>query len=351
MQYFKGKKVLVYGMGDSGYFASKLLFENEACVGVFDDDKAHKNLFCFDEDPLSGDYDLVVISPGIKMIGNPLVEGFKQKNIPVISEIDLGFNFLKGKLIAITGTNGKTTTTKLLGEIFKQAGHETFVCGNIGLPICAISQKTNRHSITICEVSNFQLESTKVFNPDVACILNLQEDHIDRHGNFAEYVRVKNKITQNFGKNNVLFYNLDDENCGLVNLPKKAVGYSAKEQKGGGYVKDGIIYFNKTKIMETKDVPLVGEKNLQNVVCALSVASFLKVRPEVIAQAVKDFAAPKHRLEFVGRFHGVEFFDDSKATNVPSVIMAIEPAAGAAAAALDLRESLTVQDLVKVHVE
>lgn len=324
MKYFKGKRVLVYGMGRSGQAACKLLHQNEACVSIYDDDKALSSLFCFDPEPLKNEYDLVVVSPGIKVIGNEIIAGFEKKKVPVISELDLGKSFCKGLFVAITGTNGKTTVTTLLGEIFKKAGKETFVCGNIGLPLSAIALKTTKRSIVVCEVSNFQLELSTFFNPDIACILNLQEDHIDRHGNFAEYVRVKNKITQNFTGKNVLVYNYDDINKNLVNITKKACIFSKNEQNRGSYIKEGMIYHNRTKILPVSEIQLRGERNIENVLACVEVAMNCKIKPQVIREVIKNFAGLPHRLEFVGSRNGVSYFNDSKSTNIACVQMAIE---------------------------
>ena len=324
MRYFKGKNVLVYGMGLSGQAASKLLHENEACVSIYDESRDFSNYFCFESNPFEKDYDLIVISPGIKVIGNKLIEHFKAKKTSIISELDLGYSFAKGKIIGVTGTNGKTTVTSLIGEILKLAGKETFVCGNIGLPISSIANKTTKNSFIVCEVSNFQLETSTVFNPEVACILNLQEDHVDRHGNFAEYIRVKNKITQNFTTKNLLVCNLDDSNISLVDKPKNTIYCSTSEQKKGGYIRDGFIFFNKTKIMPIDDVPLKGEKNLQNVLFAVSVCMHFKIKPSVISDGIKNFKPISHRLEFVGNFGGVDYYNDSKSTNVACVEMAVE---------------------------
>ena len=141
----RGKNVLVYGMGASGQEASKLLYMEGACVSIYDDDKRFCNMFCYEKEPLKKKYDLVVVSPGIKVMGNELINSFN--STPVLSELDLGYSFMKGRIIAITGTNGKTTTCSLLGKIFSEAGKETFVCGNIGLPICNIAPKTTKNSI------------------------------------------------------------------------------------------------------------------------------------------------------------------------------------------------------------
>lgn len=324
MKYFKGKRVLVYGMGRSGQAACKLLHQNEACVSIYDDDKTLSSLFCFDSDPLKKEYDLVVVSPGIKIIGNEIINDFQKRKIPTISELDLGKSFCKGLFIGITGTNGKTTVTTLLGEIFKAAHREVFVCGNIGLPLSAIALKTTKRSVVVCEVSNFQLELSTFFNPDIACILNLQEDHIDRHGNFAEYVRVKNKITQNFNGKNILVYNYDDVNKNLVSLTKKTCIFSKNEQKNGCYIKEGIIYHNRTKILSVSEILLKGEKNIENVLACVEIAMLCKVKAQIVRDVIKKFAGLPHRLEFVQKINGVEYYNDSKSTNIACVQMAIE---------------------------
>ena len=324
MKYFKGKKVLVYGMGRSGQSACKILYQNEACVSIYDDDKAYSNMFCFEPEPIKKEFDLVVVSPGVKVIGNEIISHFLNKKTPLISELDLGKSFCKGLFIAITGTNGKTTVTSLLGEIFKASGRETFVCGNIGLPLSSVALKTSKKSVVVCEVSNFQLELSTFFNPDIACILNLAEDHIDRHGNFAEYVRVKNKITQNFNGKNILVYNHDDINSNLVATPKKACIFSKNEQKQGSFVKDGIIYHNRTKVMPISEIQLKGEKNLENVLACIEIAMLCKVKAQFIRETIKNFAGLPHRLEYLGRHNGVDFYNDSKSTNIACIEMAIQ---------------------------
>ena len=324
MQYFKGKNVLVYGMGKSGQSACKILHKLDACVSIFDDSDEYKNMFCFDENPYEKEYDLVVVSPGIKVIDNPLISHFLKKKTSVISELDLGSSFTKGKVIAITGTNGKTTVTSLVGEILKLAGKEVFVCGNIGLPLCEVALKTSKKSFIVCEVSNFQLELSSFFNPDIACILNLQEDHLDRHKNFAEYVRVKNKITQNFTNKNLLVYNQDDSNSKLITMKKHNSPCSKFVQKNGCYVKNGEIFFNKTSVMKASEIPLPGDKNLENVLCTVNICMHLKVPTRIIREGVMQFVGITHRLEFVGEFDGVQYINDSKSTNVACVLMAVE---------------------------
>lgn len=316
----RGKNVLVYGMGASGQEASKLLYCEGACVSIYDDDKRFCNMFCYEKDPLKKKYDLVVVSPGIKVIGNDLINSLN--STPVLSELDLGYSFLKGRIIAVTGTNGKTTTCSLLGKIFEEAYKEVFVCGNIGLPICNIAKKTTKKSISIVEVSNFQLELTRNFAPDVACVLNITEDHIDRHGSFEEYKKVKNKIFQH--KKTKAVINLDENETLSLNFPKKRRFFSKNVLEKGAYVKNGYIFCDRKKIMLKTEVPLLGDKNLENVLACVAIARMFKIKPQVIRKAIATFVPPSHRLEFVGEVNGAKVYNDSKSTNVACTIMAID---------------------------
>lgn len=318
----KGKNVLVYGLGISGQSACKLLHEQGACVSIYDDEKRFSNVYSFCPEPKLKKFDLVVLSPGIKMLGNELISHFELAKTPIISELDLGFKFCKGKVIGITGTNGKTTVTSLVGEIFKTAGKKTFVCGNIGLPITSIAMKTDRKSFVVCEVSNFQLESSQNFRPHEATILNLAPDHLDRHGSFQEYVRVKRKILS--PKKQKVVLNYDDEGSKMSKIDKKVLFFSKIPLEKGVFVKNNAIYHNKTKIISLNDIPLFGEKNLENVLASVALAVGYKIKPQIIKKAVCNFVAPSHRLEYIGLVNGAEVFDDSKATNISASVGAIE---------------------------
>ena len=318
----KGKNVLVYGMGISGQAACKLLHEKGACVSIYDDENRFSNIFNYEKEPLQKKYDFVVVSPGIKVIGNGLISHFFMNNTPVISELDLGYLFSKGKIIGITGTNGKTTTTSLVGDIMKKSNKQTFVCGNIGQPISNIALKTDKNSVIVCEVSNFQLELSSYFAADVACILNLAPDHIDRHGSFEEYLRVKKKILTGKHRQKVVL-NYDDENTNKLLIDKKVLFFSKKMLNKGVFVKNNAIFHNKTKIISLNDLPLFGEKNLENVLAAVSIAVKMKVKPAVIKAAIVSFKAPPHRLEYLGQVGGADVFDDSKATNISAALASI----------------------------
>lgn len=318
----KGKKVLVYGLGVSGQSACKLLHEKGACVSIFDDENRFSTMYSFCKQPQTKKFDLVVLSPGIKRRDNQLISFFEQERIPIISELDLGYLFCKGKIIAITGTNGKTTVTSLVGEIFKRAGKKTYVCGNIGLPFTSVATSVSKDCFAVCEVSNFQLESSILFKGDEVTILNLAPDHIDRHGSYEEYVRIKRKIIAR--KNQKVVLNFDDEGSKMSKIDKKTLFFSKLPLEKGVFVKNNAIYFNKKKIISLSDIPLFGEKNLENVLASIALCVGYKIKPQTIKMAICEFVAPKHRLEYIGEINGADVFDDSKATNISATIGAIE---------------------------
>lgn len=317
----KGKKVLVYGMGISGQSACKLLHEKGACVSIYDDEKRFSNVYSFETEPLLKKYDLVVVSPGIKVIGNQIISHFIMSKTPIISELDLGYLFTKGKIIGITGTNGKTTVSSLVGEIFKKAGKQTFVCGNIGLPLSSVALKSSNTSYSIVEVSNFQLELSRYFKPNLACILNLAPDHLDRHGSYQEYKRVKEKILTG-GKQKVVL-NFDDEETKILKIDKKTTFFSKKLLNKGVFIKNNAIYYNNNKIISLNDITLFGQKNLENVLAAVAISVKFKIKPNVLRETIISFKAPPHRLEYLGLVNGADVFDDSKATNVSATLSAI----------------------------
>ena len=323
MKNFKGKKVLVYGMGASGQAACKLLHKKGACVSFYDDEQRFGNLFCYDKNPSVNDYDFVVVSPGVKVLGNELMSQLLVSGVPVYSELDLAFLFCKGKVVAITGTNGKTTVTSLVGKCCKESGKKTFVCGNIGLPFSSVCEEGDKNSIYVVEVSNFQLELSSIFRGDVATILNLAPDHIDRHGSFDEYVRVKRKILATKGRQKVIL-NFDDELVRTLKLSNKTLYFSKNMLNKGVFVKNNAIYINNSKVISCNDIPLFGSKNLENALAATAICHKLRIKPKYIKSGIATFKVPPHRLEFIGTVKGAQVFDDSKATNISSVMMAVE---------------------------
>ena len=320
----KNKRVLVYGLGQSGRAVVKVLREHLAHVSFFDDNVKLWDQIGFERDPLNKKYDFVIVSPGVKCKGNLLLKKLQRTSAIVMSELDFGYLLSRGKVVAITGTNGKTTTCMLVYNILKSAGYDAFLCGNIGLPISAIAEKTTNKSILVCEVSNFQLELSQFFHANIACVLNIKPDHLDRHGSFDEYKRCKSKIVQNMKHKDVLILNLDDDKTRCLSLHKNFEYFTKGVIKRGTYIANNYIFTNKKPMLPLKAIKLRGEKNLENVLAAVSICSHFKVNAKVIEQAVSKFVPAQHRMEIVGSAKGVTYVDDSKATNVASTVSCLE---------------------------
>ena len=317
---FKNKKCLVYGLGESGRSAIKLLTTLNAHVFFYDEDINYYNQIGYVKDLSKEKFDYCIISPGVKVKGNENIEILKQNKTKILSELDLGYLFIKGKIIAVTGTNGKTTTCMLLYKILKEAGKDVYLCGNIGLPITNLYGKTNKDSVIVCEVSSFQLETSSLFRCEVGAILNIKPDHLDRHGSFEEYVEVKRKLLK-MTKRDVL--NLDDEIVKKLITNKKFTFFSKKTLKKGVFIKNNCIFYNKTKIFDLNNLNLLGEKNLENVLAAVACLIDFKIPNMVFNKAILSFKPASHRLEKVGEWKGITFIDDSKATNIASTINAL----------------------------
>lgn len=320
----KNKNVLVYGLGDSGRAVIKILQKHNAHVSFYDENPRFWDYVGYERNPMDKQYDFVILSPGIKVLGNALLENFKERKVPVYSELDFAYLLSKGRIIAITGTNGKTTVSMLVNRILKEAGLSTFLCGNIGLPFSAVCEKTTKETVVVCEVSNFQLETSRFFHPSVACILNIKPDHLDRHESFEEYVRVKEKISQKMKGKDLLVLNLDDEVSRGLCGHKKRLYFSKKVLKKGVFVKNEAIFYGKKKFLNLSDIPLRGEKNLENVLASVAICSVFKVDEESLKTAVSSFSLASHRMEIVGSVNGITFVDDSKATNVASTVACVE---------------------------
>ncbi len=327
MKKLSGKKVLVYGMGISGQAVCKLLHSHGACVSFYDDENRFGTFFNFNKAPTKTDYDMVVVSPGVKVIGNEIISHFVTKRTPIYSELDIGYSFAKGKFVGITGTNGKTTTTLLVGKIFKEAGKDVRVCGNVGLPVCSAINNSSNKTYFITEVSNFQLELSRLFYASTACLLNIEPDHLDRHGSMEEYVRVKKKILSKKSSQKVIL-NFDDEKSKIAKISKKNLYFSKFLLNKGVFIKNNAIFYNRTKIISLNDIPLLGEKNLENVLASVAISVANKIKPKFIKSAIMSFKPPSHRLEFVGKLNGADVYDDSKATNIPSVEGALKALKG-----------------------
>ena len=280
--------------------------------------------------------DAAVISPGIPM-DEPYVLSIHTAQIPLIGEIELAYQSCKGKLAAVTGTNGKTTTVSLIGEILKSKFADTHVVGNIGNPFTAEALDTEEQSATVCEVSSFQLESIVDFRPNVSAITNITPDHLDRHKTMKNYIAVKESIASNQTEEDSIVLNYMDPELRKFgkkrNLKPKVIWFSSEEEpKEGFFLRDGDFYYRtkeeEKKLFATKDLHLLGKHNYENVMCAMAVGMQMGVPMEQIIKVCKKFKPVEHRIEFVRERSGVRYYNDSKGTNVDAAIQALRAMPG-----------------------
>jgi UDP-N-acetylmuramoylalanine--D-glutamate ligase len=273
--------------------------------------------------------DLIVPSPGVPFTLEHLAAA-RAAGIPVWSEIELAGRFLQGKLVAVTGSNGKTTTTALIGHILEAAGLPVLVGGNIGTPLISRVEASSVSTVTVAEVSSFQLEAIDQFRPDIAVLLNLTPDHLDRHGTLEAYGRAKARLFENQREADAAVINADDpEATQLAPTVPQVYWFSrANRVAAGAYLRDEQVVFRRdgteTILLPRADIPLRGEHNVENVLAAAAAASLAGAAPSAIAAGVRSFAGVEHRLEFVAEIAGVSFYNDSKATNVDATLKAID---------------------------
>jgi UDP-N-acetylmuramoylalanine--D-glutamate ligase len=273
--------------------------------------------------------DLIVVSPGVPAT-LPALELARARGIPVWSEIELAWRFLRGKLLAITGSNGKTTTTSLVAHILKTAGIATLVGGNIGVPLLALVESSTDATVTVAEISSFQLETIEDFRPEIGVLLNLTPDHLDRHVSFEAYAGVKMRMFENQLDRDAAILNADAPEI-TKRMPSRPHIFWFSRQKRvaeGAFLRDDEIVFRaegmETVIARRSEIPLRGDHNLENVLAACAAAFLAGAPASAIASGVKTFRAVEHRLEFVAQIGGVEFYNDSKATNVDAALKAVE---------------------------
>ena len=341
------KKVVVVGTGVSGMGAVKLLSETSADITLYDgNDKADRDeilkkipddcdlrlIIGEMPDEVVKETDLLVISPGVP-IDSDIVKLFEKENVPVWGEIELAYNFEKGTVFAITGTNGKTTTTTLVGEIMKKYNNQTFVVGNIGNSYTGEVLKTTKDSYTVAEISSFQLETIREFAPKGSAILNITPDHLNRHYTMENYAAVKESITKNQWKvreDDYCVLNYDDKVLREFGKTiKNPVYFSRKEKPSKGAYLDGRIirYFdgkNDYEVMSVDDMHLFGNHNYENVMAAIAMTIEAGVPLNIIINVIKDFMGVEHRIEYVRDKNGVTYYNDSKGTNPDSSIKALE---------------------------
>jgi UDP-N-acetylmuramoylalanine--D-glutamate ligase len=341
----KGKKVLVVGLGKSGLAAALFLRHQGAQVTVSDvrsADVLAKDIPALIDEGIAVEagghglltfrrQDLIVVSPGVP-IDTPELVQVKKFGLPIIGEVELAAHYLRGHVLAITGSNGKTTTTSLCGEILKAAKLPTAVGGNIGVPVIALVEDSREDGWSVLEVSSFQLETTYEFHPEIAVILNITPDHLDRHGTFENYAAAKERIFARQTADDALVLNADDEaaKSAAARASSRIFWFSrAKVVRQGAFVHNGVIAFRASEqsaaepVLKVEEIPLKGAHNVENVLAAVCAARLAGVDAETIRAAVMQFQAVEHRLEFVATIHGVEYYNDSKATNVDAAMKAI----------------------------
>ena len=340
----KDKRALVVGLGKSGVASALFLKSRGARVTVSDSkpeaELRNEILLLLDhgitvETGGHGDrtfrgQDLIVVSPGVPF-DSPQLEQARALGEPVIGEVELAAQFLPGPIVAITGANGKTTTTTLAGEIIEAGKFSTLVGGNIGTPAISFADQARPDTWTVLEVSSFQLETIVSFRPRIAVILNITPDHLDRHKTFANYVNAKARIFENQRPDDFAVLNADDPTtAGLAGRTHAQLFWFSRkrEVEKGSFIRSGHILFRDGKsereIMPLSEIPLKGAHNLENVLAGVSIGVLVGCQPEQIREAVRNFKAVEHRLEFVAKVAGVDYYNDSKATNVDATIKALE---------------------------
>ncbi len=341
---YAGKRVLVVGMARSGVAAAKLLHKAGAKVVINDNKTAEQlgdallplngldieyALGCPAGECLSG-IDAMIISPGIPDAAGFVVKA-KEMGIYVTGELEMAYQLSSGEMVAITGTNGKTTTVSLLGEIFLNAGRTTHVVGNIGYPYSAAGFDSADNDMFVCEVSSFQMETAETFHPHCGALLNITEDHLNRHGTMENYALTKMRMFQNMTEVDVAVFNADDPALApyIPMVKAQVMLFSRKtEVENGAFVRDGVIMtcFGdvETAICPAEDVYIPGPHNLENALAACCMATACGVDAAVIAHTLRTFTGVEHRIEFVRELEGVRYINDSKGTNVDSTIKAIQ---------------------------
>ncbi len=339
-----GKRVLVVGLGRSGVASALFLKSRGARVTVSDaksEDQLRKEIPALLDHGIAVEtgghgertfqnQDLIVVSPGVPVDAEPITQA-RALGQDILGEIELAAEFLQGQIVAITGSNGKTTATTLTGEILSAGGLKTLVGGNIGTPAISLVPQATPETVTVLEVSSFQLETIRHFRPKIAVVLNVTPDHLDRHRTFAAYVDAKARVFENQQGEDFAVLNADDATCvELAGRTRAQVFWFSRkrEVEQGAFVRKGDVLFRGTggqrEVMLASEIPLKGSHNLENVLAAVCAGALMGCEAGKIGDAIRDFKAVEHRLEYVATLRGVEYYNDSKATNVDATIKALE---------------------------
>lgn len=339
----KAQKILVVGLGQSGLAAAQFLLKQGAMVTVTDiqeEAKLKKAASILKQQgvrlelgehrvPSFLESDLIILSPGVPKEITPLRKA-KEKGIPILSEVELAYRFCKGNIIAVTGSNGKTTTVSLLGEMLKRAGYRVEVAGNIGKPFIDLVKIPRTHYYVI-ELSSFQLETIEQFRPNISILLNITPDHLDRYSSFSAYAQAKKRIFENQDKSDIAILNADDPaSISIIQeLNLKKILFSRKKQlENGIYIRGGRILARikaiEKEIIPVKEIGIKGIHNLENIMAASAVGLLCDIALDQMREVFSRFKGLEHRLEKVVTIQGVTFYNDSKATNIDAVSKALQ---------------------------
>lgn len=336
--YIKNQKFLILGVSKSGFSAAGYILKNGGKCYFYEElesdriQKAENELISRGAIKVSADgideaikeSDALVISPGVP-INHEVAVKAKTMGKRITGELEFAFETISPVIIGVTGTNGKTTTVSLIDAILEKAGIKRELAGNVGIPVSSVTEKTDRDTVFVTEVSSFQLESVSDFKPHVSCILNISPDHLERHYSMENYIFLKKRIFRNQRESEYCVLNYDDETVRSFYPEIKAavVWVSVNERVDGAYAEGDVLYYKGEPVATTSDIPLSGKHNVYNALFAIAVAKLFGVKNEAIVSALKNFKGVPHRNQMIGEMNGVKFYDDSKATNTASAITAI----------------------------
>ena len=336
--YVKNQKFLILGVSRSGLAAAKYLLGNSAACYFYEEMTSEKITAAKQEiislggieitadkiDETLNVVDVLIISPGVP-INHAVAVKAKTKGVRIIGELELGFISFTPPFIAITGTNGKTTTVSIIDAIFKEAKLQSKLVGNVGVPITSEIAGADKNTVFIAEVSSFQLESVNAFSPHISCVLNVSSDHLERHYTMENYVFLKKRIFANQRESEYCVLNFDDETVKgfYTEVRAKVVWVSTEEEVDGAYEKGGALYYKGERVLDIDELPILGKHNEYNALFAIAVARLMGIDAEIIARALKNFKGVPFRNQLVAIKGGVKFVNDSKSTNTASSITAI----------------------------
>ena len=336
---FENKKIFILGMARSGYSAAKLLDLHNNTILITDSKEQNQEhvkeledkgiRVVISESPegfLDGSYDFVIKNPGIK-INHPVCEKARELNIPIANEVEVAYDFLPKdiKIIGISGSNGKTTTTTLIYNMLKEAGLPAVLGGNIGYPVCSLVENVKSGDVLVLEISSHQLNDVINFKTDISVLTNLSEVHIDHFGTYENYKAQKVKIFNRHTNKDIGIINLDNADSMAYDkkINSNKLYFSINNKNANAHIEDEYICYNGERIVKLDDILVKGNHNYENIMCAIMVVKQFGVKNEIVKNVLRQFKGVEHRLEFVRNINGISFYNDSKATNVKSTQVAL----------------------------